>query len=170
MASRPRSSKSWTPRVSPTRVARAVVFLVAAALASGCTTQVVETTRAPAAGSVGTVTQFGYKDGEIVVHFTPRGEELATPFVNKPPGRLMFGVDTIDQLHTKYRANALIPLERDGVTLYRIQLSPDANVLRAAAEYDAHPLVLRAQPNYAYTIQRPPEATDSVRTRVQPRH
>ncbi len=142
---------------------------MAAALVGGCTTQVVETTRAPAAGSLGTVTQFGYTDGEIIVHFAPRGEELAAPFVNKPPGRLVFGVETIDRLNTKYRANAVIPLERDGVTVYRLRLSPDANVLRAAAEYDAHPLVLRATPNYAYTILRPPEAPDAVKTEVRPR-
>jgi hypothetical protein len=129
---------------------------------------VVETTRAPAAGSVGAVTQYGYADGEILLRFTPRGEELAAPLVGAPPARLVFGVASLDRLHTKYRATALAPLAA-GSDTYRLSLSPDANVLRAAAEYGADPLILWAEPNYTYRILAPQTAPEAVRTEVRPR-
>jgi hypothetical protein len=127
----------------------------------------VETGRAPAPGSLGAVTHFGYADGEILIRFTPIGEKVVAPLVGRPPSRLVFGDPTIDALNTKYRATALVPLQ-DGLNTYRMQLSRDANVLRAAQEYDAHALVLSAEPNYTYRIPRPEEAPEAVKTEVRP--
>jgi hypothetical protein len=127
----------------------------------------VETRRAPAPGSLGAVTHFGYADGEILIRFTPIGEKAAAPLVGRPPTRLLFGDPAIDTLNTKYRATALVPLQ-DGLSTYRMVLSRDANVLRAAEEYGALPLVLSAEPNYTYRIPRPEEAPGAVRTEVRP--
>lgn len=127
-----------------------------------------ETRRAPAAGTPGAVTEFGYRDGEILIRFAPDAEETAGALANRPPARLVFGDPALDALHTKYRASALTALD-DGSGGYRLALSPDANVLRAADEYGQHPLVLWARPSYKFRIPRPEEEPGAVRTRVTPR-
>jgi hypothetical protein len=128
---------------------------------------VIETRRAPAPGSTGAVTRYKYVDGEITIRFTPEAERQIAPVVGKPPGRLRFGIPALDLLNDKYRASELVP-RGDGTPGYRLRLSPDANVLRAADEYARNPLVLGAEPTYEYTIPRAPEAPEAVRTQVGP--
>jgi hypothetical protein len=130
---------------------------------------VVETSRAPAAGSAGAITWHGFVDGELIIRFTPAGERAVAEATGKPPGTLRFGVPSLDRLNVKYRATELVPIPDDGRRAYLLRLSPDANVLRAAEEYVADPLVLGAEPHYTLRIPKPSEEPEAVRTEVRPR-
>ncbi len=115
----------------------------------------------------GAITGHGFVDGEIIVRFTAEGERAAAGATREAPGRLRFGVPSLDRLNAKYHASALVAVaERRGT--YRLVLARDANVMRAAEEYGRDPLVARAEPNYLLVIPRPEEAPGSVRTRVGP--
>ena len=115
---------------------------------------------APPAG----ITQHGFVNGELVLHFTPEGERAVSPAMSASQGWLRFGVPSLDQLNAKYHATALAPVQGEKGA-YRLKIAPDANVFRAAEDYGRDPLVARAEPNYAFQLKRPPEAS-GVRTEV----
>ena len=87
--------------------------------------------------------------------------------VGKTPGPLRFGIPSLDRLNAKYRASALVPVEGEHGS-YRLRMSHDANVVRAAEEYGRDPLVSQAAPNYFLRIHRPAEEPDAVRTEANP--
>ena len=146
-----------------------VLLLAALALVGACTTRVVETSRAPGVSGPGTaagITHHGFADGELILRLTPEGERAVSPAVGQPPTRLRFGVPSLDRLNAKYRATAIVPIA--GATrAYRLQVSPDANILRAVDEYGREPLVAEAAPNYLLRIPVPAEAPEAVRTTVE---
>ncbi len=117
-------------------------------------------------GSTG-ITQHGYVNGELVLHFTPEGERAVAPAMSVAQGWLRFGVPSLDQLNVKYHATALTPVAGQKGA-YRLQLAPDANVFRAAEEYGHDPMVARAEPNYLFNLNKAPEAPNAVRTELPP--
>ncbi len=125
----------------------------------------IETSRAPASASA-PLTLYGYADGEILVRLTPEGARAVASLAGKPSGPLRLGVPSFDRLNVKYRASAIDPLPEEPGT-YRLRLAPDANVMRAVEEYGRDPLVLGAEPNYAFRIPRGAEEPGAVRTGVK---
>ena len=121
----------------------------------------------PPSAPRGGVTQHGFVDGELVLRFTPEGERAVAPMVGKAPGPLRFGIPSLDRLNAKYRASALMPVEGERGS-YRLRMSHDANVVRAAEEYGRDPLVSQAEPNYFLRIHRPAEEPGAVRTDANP--
>ncbi len=131
-----------------------------------CTTHTVTTRTSVAAGeSIAGITQHGFVNGELVLHFTAEGERAVAPAMSATQGWLRVGVPSLDQLNAKYHATALAPLEGQKGA-YRLKIAPDANVFRAAQDYGHDPMVARAEPNYIYQLNRAPEAPGAVRTEV----
>ena len=153
----------WSPRPRASVLSLLLPLLALAA----CTTRALAPHGRPALGDTPLgVTSHGYVDGELVLRFTSEGERAVAPSAGQPPGRLRFGVASLDRLNAKYHASALLPLAGErGV--YRIRLARDANVFRAAEEYGRDPLVREAEPNYLFRIDRPAEEPGAVRTQVR---
>jgi hypothetical protein len=133
-----------------------------------CTTHTV-TTRSSVAGggSAAGITQHGFVNGELVLRFTPEGERAVTPTMSVSQGWLRFNIPSLDSLNAKYHATALTPVQGDKGA-YRLKIAPDANVFRAAEDYGHDPMVARAEPNYIFKLDRPPEAPNAVRTELPP--
>ncbi len=133
---------------------------------AACSTRTVSTARTPvAAGAADGFTHHGFVDGELVLHFTPEGERAVAASMSVSQGYLRFGVPSLDHLNIKYHATALTPVPGERGA-YRLRIAPDANVFRAAEEYGHEPLVVRAEPNYFLSIDRPPVTPDAVRTEL----
>lgn len=155
--------------------ARRLALVIASGALAACATQVVETSAPPtvrtAVGdapprAAGRQSVHGYRDGEILISFTPEGEKVAAPLVAKPPGKLRFGVPSLDRLNVKYRANQLVKVA-DLPGAYILRLAPDANVFRAVEEYRKDPLVAGTDPHYFFRLP-PPEAPGAVRMKTGP--
>lgn len=142
---------------------------------AACATQVVETSAPPtvrtAVGDeppkvVAPQSLHGYRDGEIIITFTAEGEKIVAPLIAKPPGKLRFGVPSLDRLNVKYRASQLVKVA-DLRGAYVLRLAPDANVFRAVDEYRKDPLVAATEPHYFFRLP-PPEAPNAVRMKTGP--
>jgi hypothetical protein len=142
---------------------------------AACATQTIETgeertVRTAVGSDAPTVpkpqTLHGYRDGEILIAFTPEGEKAIAAVVAKPPGKLRFGIPSLDRLNAKYKASQLVKMA-DVQGAYLLRLAPDANVFRAVAEYGKDPLVAGTEPHYFYRLP-PPEAPGAVRTQTGP--
>ena len=133
---------------------------------AACTTRTITPRTPGATGAAGAgITQHGFVNGELVLHFTAEGERAITPAMSVTQGWLRIGVPSLDQLNVKYHATALSPIEGQKGA-YRLRIAPDANVFRAAEEYGHDPKVARAEPNYIFQLNRAPEAPSAVRTEV----
>jgi len=164
-AGAPVSASAFLP-VSARRLAHLLALLSLQLALISCTTRTLATGGQPAlTGTASAITSHGYADGELLLRFTPEGERAVAPVVGKPPGRLHFGIPSLDRLNVKYRASTLLTLDGHRGA-YCLQLARDANVIRAAEEYGRDPLVSRAEPNYLFRIDRPAEEPETVRTEV----
>lgn len=151
-----------------------VSILVSCTLAA-CATQAVETggsrtVRTAVGSDPATVPKpqslHGYRDGEILISFTAEGERVVAPLISQPPGKLRFGVPSLDRLNAKYRASQLVKMA-DLKGAYLLRLASDANVFRAVEEYREDPLVSGTEPHYFYRL--PPAAEpDAVRMQTGP--
>lgn len=152
-----------------------LVSILALCTLAACATQTVETggerTVRTAVGSApATVPEHqsvhGYRDGEILISFTPEGEKAIAGAVAKPPGKLRFGVPSLDRLNAKYKASQIVKMA-DIRGAYLLRLAPDANVFRAVEEYGEDPLVAGTEPHYFFRLP-PPLAPDAVRMQTGP--
>ncbi|HEY2387523.1 MAG TPA: hypothetical protein VGK30_11215 [Candidatus Binatia bacterium] len=133
-----------------------------------CTRHTVAThTTMAGGGSTAGITQHGFVNGELVLHFTAEGERAVTPTMSGTQGWLRFNIPSLDQLNAKYHATALAPIQGEKGA-FRLKIAPDANVFRAAEEYGHDPMIARAEPNYMYKLDRPPEEPSAVRTELPP--
>ncbi len=154
---------------------RLLVSIFTCCTLAACATQTVDTgeTRTVRT-SVGTApptatspqSLHGYIDGELIIRFTPDGERAVAPLVAKPPGRLRFGIPSLDRLNAKYRASQLVKLA-DVRGAYVLRLAPDANIFRAVEEYKQDPMVAGTDLHYLYRLPAP-QAPDAVRTQTGP--
>jgi hypothetical protein len=148
--------------------ARPLVLILASCALSACATQAIETsgprtvrtavgTNAPAPAVQQSL--HGYRDGEMIIAFTPEGERAVAEMVAKPPGKLRFGIPSLDRLNIKYRASQLVKAA-DIKGGYILRIAPDANVFRAVEEYRNDPLVAGTDLHYVYRLPGPerPEA------------
>lgn len=152
-----------------------LVSILALCTLAACATQTVETggerTVRTAVGSDAPAVPkpqslHGYRDGEILIAFTPEGEKAIAAAVAKPPGKLRFGIPSLDRLNAKYKASQLVKMA-DVKGAYLLRLAPDANVFRAVTEYGNDPLVAGTEPHYFYRLP-PPEAPGAVRMQTGP--
>jgi len=98
---------------------------------------------------------YGFIDGQLLVSFKGEAAAKAAELARGGQGPIRFGDPTLDRLCNKYRASGLQPAsERDSPSGYILFLAPDANVLRAAKEFGASPLVERAEPLYRLQLER----------------
>jgi hypothetical protein len=162
--------------------ARRLVLVLASCTLFACATQVVETSAPPTVRTAVGVqppapggapdpiakpqSLHGYRDGEIIIRFTAEGEKAVAPLIAKPPGKLRFGIPSLDRLNAKYRASQLVKVA-DLRGAYILRLAPDANVFRAVEEYRQDPLVAGTDPHYFYRLP-PPEAPHAVRMKTGP--
>jgi hypothetical protein len=155
--------------------ARPLVLILASCTLAACATQAIETSGprtvrtavgSQPAGAPASQSLHGYVDGEMIIAFTAEGERAVAPVIAKPPGRLRFGVLSLDRLNAKYRASQLVKAAdvRGG---YILRLAPDANVFRAVEEYRQDPLVAGTDLHYIYRLPGP-AAPDAVRTQTGP--
>lgn len=152
-----------------------LVSIFALCTLAACATQTVETggdrtVRTAVGSEPARVPQpqslHGYRDGEIIIAFTEEGERAIAASVAKPPGKLRFGIPSLDRLNAKYRASQLVKVA-DVKNGYLLRLAPDANVFRAVAEYGKDPLVAGTEPHYFYRLPAP-QAPGAVRTQTGP--
>ncbi len=155
--------------------ARLLVSLLASCTLAACATQTIETsgerTVRTAVGSDAAAVPkpqslHGYRDGEMLISFTPEGERAVAASVAKTPGKLRFGIPSLDRLNAKYRASQLVKMA-DVQGAYLLRLAPDANVFRAVEEYRKDPLVAGTEPHYFYRLPAP-AAPGAVRTQTGP--
>lgn len=98
---------------------------------------------------------YGFIDGRLLVTFKGEAAATAAELARGGRGPVRFGDPTLDRLCNKYRASGLQPASKqDSTPGYILFLAPDANVLRAAKEFGASPLVERAEPVYRLQLGR----------------
>ena len=155
--------------------ARPLVLILASCTLAACTTQVIETSGPrPVRTTVGSQSAtagapqslHGYIDGEMLISFTPDGARAVAPLIGKPPGRLRFGIPSLDRLNAKYRASQLVKVA-DVRDAYLLRLAPDANLFRAVEEYRKEPMVAGTDLHYIFRLPAP-QAPGAVRTQVGP--
>ena len=155
--------------------ARPLVLILAACTLAACATQTIETSGPrsvhTSVGSQPTTTRVpeslhGYVDGEMIIRFTPDGERAVAPLIAKPPGKLRFGIPSLDRLNTKYRASQLMKIA-DIRGAYILRLASDANLFRAVEEYRNDPMVAGTDLHYLYRLPGP-QAPDAVRIQTGP--
>ncbi len=147
-------------RLGPRLVAAAAVAL------GGCVTKRIEPNEErasrkvailPAEQPVAAATPggYGFIDGQILVSFKGEAAARAAELAGGGRGPIRFGDPTLDRLCNKYRARGVQPASnQDSTPGYILLLAPDANVLRAAKEFAASPLVERAEPMYRLQLGR----------------
>jgi hypothetical protein len=154
---------------------RPLVSLLACCTLAACATQTIETggsrTVRTAVGNAPPTeaapqSLHGYVDGELIIAFTPEGERAIAPWVGNQPGRLRFGIASLDRLNSKYHASQIVKVA-DLQGGYLLRLASDANVFRAVAEYGQDPLVTHTDLHYVYRLPAP-QAPNAVRMQVGP--
>lgn len=154
--------------------ARPLVSILLVCTLAACATQTIETgaertvRTSVGAGAMTTAPQstHGYVEGELIIAFTPEGEKAIAALVAQPPGKLRFGVPSLDRLNNKYRASQLVKVA-DLRGAYILRIAPDANVFRAVEEYRKDPLVVATDLHYLYRLPAP-AAPGAVRTQTGP--
>lgn len=154
--------------------ARPLVSILIACTLAACATQTIETggertvrtSVGPGAMTTAPQSTHGYVEGELIIAFTPEGEKAIAPFVAQQPGKLRFGVPSLDRLNIKYRAIQLVKVA-DLRGAYILRIAPDANVFRAVEEYRKDPLVTGTDLHYLYRLPAS-QAPDAVRTQTGP--
>jgi len=155
--------------------ARPLVLILVSCTLAACATQAIETggprtvrtavgSQPPSATTVQSV--HGYIDGEMIISFTAEGERAVAPMIAKPPGRLRFGILSLDRLNAKYRASQLMKVA-DLPGAYLLRLAPDANLFRAVDDYRKDPLVAGTDLHYIYRLPGP-QAPEAVRIQTGP--
>jgi len=155
--------------------ARLLVSILSSCTLVACATQTIETSkertvRTAVGSEAPTVPKpqslHGYRDGEILISFTPEGEKAIKAAVAQAPGKLRFGIPSLDRLNAKYKASQLVKMA-DVQGAYLLRLAPDANVFRAVDEYGKDPLVAGTEPHYFYRLPAA-EAPGAVRMQTGP--
>lgn len=155
--------------------ARLLVPILASCTLAACATQAIETSSertvrtavgSEAARAAKPQSLHGYRDGEILISFTAEGERAIAASVAQTPGKLRFGIPSLDRLNAKYKASQLVKMA-DLQGAYLLRLAPDANVFRAVDEYRKDPLVSGTEPHYFFRLP-PPLAPDAVRMQTGP--
>lgn len=155
--------------------ARPLVLILASCALAACATRAIETggprtvrtsvgSQPPAATPPQSL--HGYIDGEMIISFTAEGERAVAPWVARPPGRLHFGILSLDRLNAKYHASQLMKVT-DIPGGYLLRLAPDANIFRAVDEYRKDPMVAGTDLHYIYRLPAP-QAPEAVRTQTGP--
>jgi len=152
-----------------------LAWILACCTLAACATQTIQTSGPRTVRtSVGTApptttapqSLHGYVEGELIIRFTPEGERAVAPWVAIPPGRLRFGIPSLDRLNAKYHATQLVRVA-DVTGGYLLRIAPDANVFRAVEEYRHDPMVAGTDLHYLYRLPAP-QAPDAVRLQVGP--
>ena len=155
--------------------ARPLVLILASCTLAACATQTiggsgprsVRTSVDSQPAAVGAPQSLhGYVDGEMIISFTPDGERTIAPLIAKPPGKLRFGIPSLDRLNAKYRASQLMKAA-DLHGAYILRLVSDANLFRAVEEYRKDPMVAGTDLHYLYRLPGA-QAPDAVRVQTGP--